>query len=81
MENVKTPEDIQKVLGTIRFLEKLLEIKPEEILIFFRELEKIRNKKGLKNIRPAFVNNMMVQGFSRLEKNLRMNQEIENGLK
>ncbi|CAH0346676.1 hypothetical protein [Bacillus sp. CECT 9360] len=32
MENVQTDEDIQKVLGTIRFLEKLLEIKTEDVL-------------------------------------------------
>lgn len=32
MENVQTEEDIQVVLGTIRFLEKLLEIKTEDIL-------------------------------------------------
>ncbi|WP_419888342.1 hypothetical protein ACN6MT_23730 [Neobacillus niacini] len=32
MENVKTEGDIQVVLGTIRFLEKLLEIKTEDIL-------------------------------------------------
>ncbi|WP_269758452.1 hypothetical protein [Thalassobacillus sp. C254] len=32
MENVQTEEDIQIVLGTTRFLEKLLKIKTEEIL-------------------------------------------------
>lgn len=32
MENVQTEGDIQVVLGTIRFLEKLLEIKTEDIL-------------------------------------------------
>ncbi|MBM7634263.1 hypothetical protein [Geomicrobium sediminis] len=32
MENVQTEEDIQIVLGTTRFLEKLLKNKTEEIL-------------------------------------------------
>ena len=32
MENVKTEENIKGTIGTIRFLEKLLEIKTEDIL-------------------------------------------------
>ncbi|KAF0822013.1 hypothetical protein ACOSZF_15025 [Cytobacillus firmus] len=41
VENVQTEEDIKKVLGTIRFLERILEIKPEDVLSakFDRKLE------------------------------------------
>lgn len=41
VENVHTEEDIQKVLGTVRFLEKILDIQTEDILRakFVRELK------------------------------------------
>ncbi|WP_214987776.1 hypothetical protein [Bacillus sp. ISL-47] len=41
MENVHTEEDIQKVLGTVRYLEKILNIQTKDILRakFVRELK------------------------------------------